>query len=191
MSCCLRCLTCIELYLHASSYAVHPVIKECHRKGAFLNESTVLFAALSFFAADSCSKGNKISAIEVEAIETAKNCRYSSFASIFALSSVLQQPIESYFPVKNPNSLDSYERFFNCSINPREYIVPSIKRVDIFHAAAAPVDFLVRSKIPEEKNHYVQFLPIEAIENSNKTVRSINHHLKRKQTTISFEPKKI
>ena len=58
----------------------------------------------------------------------------------------------------------------------------------IFHAAAAPVDFLFSSKIPEEKNHYVPLLPIE---NSNKTVRSINHHLKRKQTTISFEPKKF
>ena len=124
MSCCLRCLTCIELYLHASYYAVHPAIKECHRKGAFLNESTALFAALSFFAADSCSEGNKISAIEIEAIETAKNYRYSSFACILALSSVIQQPIESHFPVKNPNSLGSYERLFNCSINPREYIVP-------------------------------------------------------------------
>ena len=70
LSCCLRYLTCIELYLHASYYAAHPVIKECHRKGAFLNESTALSAALSYFAADSCSVVNKICAIEIEAIET-------------------------------------------------------------------------------------------------------------------------
>ena len=190
MSSCLRCLTCIELYLHASYYAAHPVIKECHRKRAFLNESTALFAALSFFATDSCSEGNNISAIEIEAMETAKNCRYSSFACILALSSVIQQPIESYFPIKNPSNLDSYERLCNCTIIPREYNIPSTNKVHIFHAAAAPVDFLFSSKVPEEKNHYVPLLPIEAIENSQKTNKNIHHSLKHKQTKISFPPKK-
>ena len=180
MSCCLRCLTCIELYLHAGYYAVHPVIKECHKKGAFLNESTALFASLSFFAADSCSEGNTISAIELEATETAKNYKYSSFACILALSSVIQQQIESYFPVKNPNSLDSYERLFNCSIVPRENNLPSINRVHIFHAAAAPVGFLFSGKIPEEKNNYVPLLPIGVIENSHKTDKNINNNLKHK-----------
>ena len=64
--------------------------------------------------------------------------------------------------------------------------MPSTNRVHIFQPAAAPVDFLFSSKIPEEKNHYVPLPSVDTIENSHKTVRSINHNLKHKQTTISF-----
>ena len=124
---CLKCLTCIELYLHASYYAAHPVIRKCHWKGAFLIEATSLSAVLSssksFYAADSCCEGSKISTIEVEDVETAESYWYSSLARMLALSIVIQLPIELYSQAKDPNDLKNpYAPLFSIEANDHSHI---------------------------------------------------------------------
>ena len=121
LSSCLRCLTSIKLYIHADLYVSHQTIKECHGEGAFFHESNAFVAMLSFTAADVLSAADRFSAIKMEAKETAQNCRFSSFMSMLGLSIAVRQPIESYFPVKDPRQFNSYIKLFNCTIVPRQY----------------------------------------------------------------------
>ena len=206
VSSCLRCLTSIELYINADFYASHQTIKECHAEGAFFHECNA-FVATSFTAADVLSAADRVSAIKMEAKETAQNCRVSSFMSMLGLSSVVRQPIESYFPVKDPRKFNSYERLFNCTIVPRQYSSVSAK-IHIFCCAIVPVDFLFHNNIPEQKNQYVPLVNVSVDEQSTKgkvyyarssTKKSESNDsrqviasgkLKRKQTTIDFNVKK-
>ena len=96
MSICLRCLSIIELYLNADYYASHTFFENVGAKSGHQN---VLKYGLPVQALESYISDNPIAAIRAEALCNAENYKHGSFVCMMALSSVLRQPIESYFPI--------------------------------------------------------------------------------------------
>jgi hypothetical protein len=90
---------------------------------------------------------NEIAAVLEEAKETAKNYTFSSMVYMFALSTVIQCAIQSFYPLANDtvakenwDSLDSIVHI----IYPRDYLDGSaIEYVHIFRCAAMPPSYLV------------------------------------------------
>ena len=99
----LRCLTSIELYQNASYYSSHPLVKQQHSKGAFKNKANAFAMCLSDAALDGFRKEDPNSAILAEAVNNAHNHQFSSFLCLLSLSSVVNLPIESYYPVGPDN----------------------------------------------------------------------------------------
>ena len=111
---------------------------------------------------------NGVAAIVEEAKEIAKNFTFSSMVCMFALSTVIQCGIQSYYPTTIDNvtkeNWDSLAKMFNCTIHPRDHIDGSeIDYLHIFRCAPMPPSFLVDRKIPSTKNHFVALCkPIKA-----------------------------
>ena len=157
---------------------MHPTIQYCHKNGVCVHESSAFVLSLSFRAADSVAKSDRIPAVQAEAKIIAKNFSFASFLCMLGLASVINITIESYFPIKEEASLSSYETMFNSTILPRNPKYSGAEKVHIFRCAIAPIDFLFNNKIPELKNHYVPLVPIEGLHLdasiSSKTVNNSN-----------------
>ena len=79
--------------------------------------------------------------------------------SMLGISSVIQKSIESYYPVKDENMLNSCEIMFNSTILSRESSFHASDKIYIIRCAAMPLDFVFKNKIPEQKDHYVPHVP--------------------------------
>ena len=98
---------------------MHPTIQYCHKNGACVHENSAFVLSLSFLAADSFAKSDRIPAVQAEAKIIAKNFSFVSFLCMLGLASVIDRTIESYFPIKEEANLSSYETMFNSTILPR------------------------------------------------------------------------
>ncbi len=122
-------------------------------------------AALTFF-----EKFNEIAAVLEEAKQTAKNYTFSSMVCMFALSTVIQCAIQSYYPLTNDTvakeNWDSLAKMFDCTIYLRDYLHGNaIEYVHIFCCAAMPPSYLVDRRIPSTKNHFVTLCqPVKALQ---------------------------
>ena len=63
--------------------------------------------------------GNPVAAIHAEALYNGENYKPGSFVCLLGLSSVLQQPIESYFPIADADDFSTDELLLNSLILPR------------------------------------------------------------------------
>ena len=121
-------------------------------------------AALTFFG-----NSNEIAAVLEEAKETAKNYTFSSMVCMFALSTVIQCAIQSYYPLTNDtvakenwDSLDSIVQYIHGIIL---MAASAIEYVHIFRCAAMPPSYLVDHRIPSTKNHFVTLCkPVKALQ---------------------------
>ena len=157
LSCYLRCLTSIELFLNSAYYAKHPIIEQQHNKGAFSSIANTFAMCLSDNALDSVTKEDHCKPIFTEAYSNALNHQWSSFICLLALSSVVKLPIESYFPITpSEENIDSLSTMFNCTIYPRETAASiSNEKIHILRCALMPMDYPRLGKVPATKNHYV------------------------------------
>ena len=114
---------------------------------------------LSYTAVDIFTASDRVPAVQAVAKNTAQNFSFSSFMSMLGLSSVIQKSIESYYPVKDENGLNSYETMFNSTILPRESSCYACDKIHIFRCAAMPLDFVFKKSISDQKNHYVPLVP--------------------------------
>ena len=157
LSCYLRCLTSIELFLNSAYYAKHPIIEQQHNKGAFSSVANTFAMCLSDNALDSVTKEDHCKPIITEAYSNALNHQWSSFICLLALSSVVKLPIESYFPITpSEENIDSLSTMFNCTIYPREAAASiSNEKIHMYRCALMPMDYPRLGKVPATKNHYV------------------------------------
>ena len=141
-------------------YASNPLIERLRNEGAFSSENNAFVTALSFKAADLYLKGNRLPSVFAEAANNASNFQYSSFLCLLALSSVIKQSIQTYYPLQNDSKLHSYELFFNCCVLPRsDGQFQNDEPIHLFRCAMTPVDFIFTNKIPDKKDHYVPLMP--------------------------------
>ena len=118
---------------------------------------------LSDAALDGFRKEDPNSAILAEAVNNAHNHQFSSFLCLLSLSSVVNLPIESYYPADSDNSKDSLACMFNCTIYPREWSTSlQTDRLHIFRCAVLPLDYLQTRVVPQTKNHYVTLCKSES-----------------------------
>ena len=111
---------------------------------------------LSDAALDGFRKEDPNSAILAEAVNNAHNHQFSSFLCLLSLSSVVNLPIESYYPADSDNSKDSLACMFNCTIYPREWSTSlQTDRLHISCCAVLPLDYLETRVVPQTKNNYV------------------------------------
>jgi hypothetical protein len=113
---------------------------------------------------------DNIPVVKDEARNIAKDYTFSSMVCMFALSTVIECGIQSYYPLTNDtvarDNWDSLAKMFNCTIYPRDYLDGStIEYVHIFRCAAMPPSYLVDRRIPSTKNHFVTLCkPITALQ---------------------------
>ena len=166
----LRCLTSIELYEHALYYANHPVIKLQYENGAFTSLKNAFAMCLSDTALSVFEKYDNTAAVIEEAKHNAHNYEFSSMMCMFALTTVIDCTIQSYYPITNDSASrqdwDSLAKMFNCSIYPRQFLDGDfLENVHIFRCAAMPQRYLVDREIPTRKNHFVTLCqPIDDVE---------------------------
>ena len=157
LSVCLRALTCIEIYLNAQFYTSHTALAGLTNETAFLK----------CFSADvPGTRSNRLSAVFAEAVASARNYRYSSFLCLLGLSSVIKLPIKTYYPIAEEGQSDdliSTESICNCTVYPTVIDDRSEHRIHIFRCAKAPIDFVSKGKVPENKDHYVPLLNNEEV----------------------------
>ena len=174
----LRCLTSIELFLNANFYESHPLIRSQHVREAFSTTENPLHECVTEFALKSLQKEIHDSIAVAEASNVAKDFSFSSFLSMLALSSVIEKPIESYYPVRTIDGdsetevekRNGKEILFNNTIIPRNFSSETAAEIHIFCCAPAPIDFLQTRKVPETKNHFVPLLLLSegSLETGNK-----------------------
>ena len=166
----LRCLTSIELYEHAPYYANHPVVKSQHENGAFTSLKNAFAMCLSDTALSAFEKYDSTAAVVEEAKHNAHNYEFSWMMCMFALATVIDCTIQSYYPITNDSAQrqdwDSLAKMFNCSIYPRQFLDGDfLENVHIFRCAAMPQRYLVDREIPTRKNHFVTLCqPIDDVE---------------------------
>lgn len=143
----LRCLTSIEMFKWSNHYANHPMIYGQYLHGKKINENAIFSITISQIAFQLFRKDFRISPVQAEAVNVAKNFTYSPFLSVLALSSAIGRPIESYYPIENEAAGNVYEMLFNCTVNPRivesQEELQSHGSVHIFRCAYAPLDYTV------------------------------------------------
>lgn len=111
-----------------------------------------------------------VAAVIEEAQLNAQNFTFASMMCMFALATVINCCVESYYPVSKDSSpreeWDSLEKMFNCTILPKHHCDGGhIETVHIFRCAVMPQRYLVDRRIPPSKNHFVALCqPINNIE---------------------------
>ena len=158
LSCYLRCLTSIELFLNSAYYAKHPIIEQQHNKGAFSSIANTFAMCLSDNALDSVTKEDHCKPIITESYSNALNHQWSSFICLLALSSVVKLPIESYFPITpSEENIDSLSTMFKLHYIPKEKQQHQfqMRKIHIYRCALMPMDYPRLGKVPATKNHYV------------------------------------
>jgi hypothetical protein len=161
----LRCLTSIQLFENAKYYANHPLIESQHKNVAFTSLKSAFAMCVSDAALTFFENSNEIAAVLEEAKETAKNYTFSFMVCMFALSTVIQCAIQSYYPFTNDtvakenwDSLDSIVQYIHGIILMAVQLNMSISFV-------VPPSYLVDRRIPSTKNHFVTFCkPVKALQ---------------------------
>ena len=163
----LRILSCIELFLHADYYSKHPSLISTFQKYKDENTFTSFNCVLTCCVTDKTLKFfdennleyNPIELCKREAIVCCKKRVWASFLSIFALSSVLERCIETFYPDKC--SSKRYVYIFN-----EKSIIP--RGTDEFNSEITSINLLFcRSSPPPAKsskflpNHYVPLIPVK------------------------------
>ncbi|XP_046849900.1 uncharacterized protein LOC124443489 [Xenia sp. Carnegie-2017] len=120
-------------------------------------------------ALTSLENANEIAAVLQEAVERANNYTFSPSMCMFALSTVIQCAIQSYYPITNDAEVkenwDSLAKMFNCTIYPRDVVDGSaIDYVHIFRCAAMPPSYLIRTTKKSE-NYFISELKYIAMDN--------------------------
>jgi hypothetical protein len=132
----LRCLSSIELYENAQHYSSHPTVKLLHEKGAFTSIKNAFAMCLSDSALSVFETQSLVAAVIEEAQLNAQNFKFSSMMCMFALATVINCRIESYYPVGKDLSpreeWDSLEKMFNCTFSQSITVMVSILRVFTF-----------------------------------------------------------
>ena len=125
----LRVLTSIELFLNAEFYAKHPFLTSFweNNKELFVSFMSVFNCCVS----DNAFNSKMFSCSDIVKKEAVYNCHSSnwcSFLCILALSTILERPIETYYPDKK---FSKYSLIFNNQkILPR-VSVTSLKPISI------------------------------------------------------------
>ncbi len=174
----LRCLTSIEMFKFSSYYANHPAIYGHSFNGKPVNENTIFSIAISQAAFQSYEKDDRLPSVIVESENNAKNYTYSSFLSLFALSSVIGRPIESYYPIESDAPANIYESIFNCTVSPRpsELLQESVSShgredsIHIFRCASVSLDYITTTKLPPNKDHFVSLMMPPEEDNTQLTI---------------------
>ena len=107
---------------------------------------------LSDAAFDCVKQGEEELGVIAEAKLNARIFQLSSFLCMLALSSILQLPIESYFPMaleKGTNSLSCIQLDHFAKIEKME---GCLEKLHIFHCASLPFAYLQRLIIPSNRN---------------------------------------
>ena len=153
----LRRLCSIELYENAACYSDHPVIKSQHDNGAFTSIKNAFAMCLSNSALSKFEKHDAIAAIIEEGKGNSINYTFSSMMCMFALATVTECTIESYFPISGEaagrDGRDSLAKMYNCTINPR--VGENGEKIHIFRCASMPRHFMIDRKMPETRNNFV------------------------------------
>ena len=171
----LRILTSIELFIHSSFYAQHPML--C---SFWENNKSIFSSFMSVFSccvSDSAFNSKTSSVIEIVKNEAAHTCHknaWSSFLCILGLSTVLDRRIETYYPDTNVNK---YSLLFNTTkISPRMIMTesaltpirilfcrstPTLENCSIFQ----PNHFvpLITSNFKGKKNKSLSFLSLKRL----------------------------
>ncbi len=159
-------MTTIELYRNANFYESHPFIEFQHSCGAFNGIESAFRNCASGPAIEAFENHEHESLAAAEASYVAKDFSFSSFFALLALSSAIEMPIESYFPIRTTGECselkfenrNSEEILFNGTVLPRKSPPSKSVEIHLFGCALAPVDFIQTRKIPETKNLYVPLL---------------------------------
>lgn len=118
----------------------------------------------SYANLSACQDGDLQNAVLKEAVHNAVNQRFPSFLCLLALSTVVRHPIIAYCSGANDqrdestSRKDSLFRLFNCTVYPRDMHQADQEKLQIFHCAAMPLDYLQIAQIPKENNHFVPLL---------------------------------
>lgn len=112
----LRLLSSLELYLNSCYYSDHPIFANLVTEKVFSSISNALCFSLSKSSVDSGLRGEDL--VKIEAVNMASNvCKWSSFVSVLAVSSVIKHKIITYYP---DFGLIRYRKLFNQEVYPRE-----------------------------------------------------------------------
>jgi hypothetical protein len=160
----LRCLTSIQLFENAKYYANHPLIESQHKNVAFTSPKNAFAMCVSDAALTFFKNSNEIAAVLEEAKETAKNYTFSFMVCMFALSTVIQCVIQSYYLFTNDtvakenwDSLDSIVQYIHGIILMAVQLNMSISFI-------VPPSYLVDRRIPSTKNNFVTLCkPVKAL----------------------------
>ena len=152
----LRIMTCIELYLNASFYGMHPIIMSAFKKHdkIFCNYMSVFSCCVSdstfnFFSSNDVQFSElSVEFCKKEAIISCKKHIWSSYVSILALSSVIERCIVTYYPDK-PSS--KY-----CLILNNQIIYP---RVHQSKSTISPINILFCCSSPNIRSKNTSFTP--------------------------------
>ncbi|XP_065659720.1 uncharacterized protein LOC136083813 [Hydra vulgaris] len=165
-----RCLTGIELYTNADFYSNHPIIfsQTDVTKSRKIDENTAFSITISQKAYNSFCKNNRTLSVISESINVATNYSYSSFLTLCALSSVVEIPIESYYPIeKDSKEIEKtvYEIFFNCTVRPRveHSLSTSVKKIHILRCSSVIAGFKQTSNIFVNKDHFVPLISLKCV----------------------------
>ncbi len=113
---------------------------------------------VSDFALDSMRGKDFHTAVVAEAIQTSADYTFSSFISLLALANVLEQPIESYFPVNNTVTQNSsLEIMFNCSILPKNPEFHENEKIHLFRCSSNSESSNNEAEV--RMDHYVPLIP--------------------------------
>ena len=113
---------------------------------------------VSDFALDSMRGKDFHTAVVAEAIQTSADYTFSSFISLLALANVLEQPIESYFPVNNTVTQNSsLEIMFNCSILPKNPEFQVNEKIHLFRCSSNSESSNNEAEV--RMDHYVPLIP--------------------------------
>jgi hypothetical protein len=148
------------LYENAQYYSSHPTVRLLHEKGAFTSIKTAFAMCLSDSALSVFETQSLVAAVIEEAQLNAQNFKFSSIMCMFALATVINCRIESYYPVGKDLSpreeWDSLEKMFNSTIFPKHHCDGEhIEDVNIFRCAVMPQQYLVDRHVLSIKNHFV------------------------------------
>ena len=128
--------------MNASYYADHPHFEDLEKSGKVSKKSSFV-NSLTFKAFDDYAIGDYSSAVREEAQINVTDARYSSFLCLLALSTVIGQPLESYFPKVNDDQNDvedlrKCELIRNGCIMPRESISENNEKIHLLQCASVP-----------------------------------------------------
>ena len=138
-----------------------------------------------------CQCKHLIIAIYNEAEINFSPFQYSPFLCVLALSSIVEEPIETYFPIACDVGCSEYrlslsELIFNGQILPRgsDHFRSTVNAIHIFQCASAPTEYLYNKAIPERKE---QFVPLML----KCQIWGISSSVKKRKLSKSEEPLKL
>lgn len=162
----LRALVCLELFLHHDFYAKHPIfssVLDLH-PGLYDSIHSLLFLSVS----DVTFNSHHSEFIKQEAIAIMCNDKaWSSFACVFALSSILKRTISMNYPDFNPIK---YRVLFNQTVMSRSFHENGEKDMEV------EIKLLYCNLRPSSTCDFFanHFVPLVKKKTDKKSVKSLN-----------------